>query len=181
MCFFGGDPAPQSPFSLKASRVALEQSKGRILRVCWETNGSMHETLLDRMTEMALRTGGCIKFDLKAWDANLHVALTGMTNRRTLDNFARAAKKIELRRRPPLLIASTLLVPGYIDEDEIRGIARFIVSIDRTIPYSLLAFHPHFIMSDMPRTSRAHAGRCLSAAKEEGLRNVRIGNLHLLA
>jgi pyruvate formate lyase activating enzyme len=84
------------------------------------------------------------------------------------------------RRNPPLLIASTLLVPGYIDEDEVRRIAGFIAGIDPGIPYGLLAFHPHFYLSDLPLTSRALAGRCAAAAREAGLRNVRMGNVHLL-
>jgi len=180
ICYFGGDPAAQLSFSLRASRLALEENKGRILRICWETNGSMHRSLLDQMIDMALASGGCIKCDLKAWDENLHKALTGVTNIRTMENFRRAGEKISQRPSPPLLIASTLLVPGYIDEHEIRKIAKFIASVCPDIPYSLLAFHPHFYMSDMPFTARALAYRCRNIALEEGLRNVRIGNLHLL-
>jgi pyruvate formate lyase activating enzyme len=181
ICYFGGDPAPQTPFSLKASRQALERKKGRILRICWETNGSMHPGLLDEVTKLALSSGGCIKFDLKAWDDNLHIALTGNTNERTLENFARAGEKIGLRPVPPLLIANTLVVPGYIDEAEIRSIAGFVASVNPDIPYSLLAFYPHFYMSDMPLTEKVLAERCLEIAKEAGLKNVRIGNVHLLA
>ncbi|MEW6214717.1 MAG: radical SAM protein [Nitrospirota bacterium] len=180
ICYFGGDPTPQLPFALRASRLAIEENKGRILRICWETNGSMHKGLLDRMIELSLNSGGCIKFDLKAWDENLHIALTGNTNKRTLENFSRVGEKIGVRPIPPLLIASTLLVPGYIDENEIRGIARFIASINPDIPYSLLAFYPHFYMSDMPLISKASALRCLRTAQEEGVKNVRIGNVHLL-
>ncbi|MFZ6017807.1 MAG: radical SAM protein [Nitrospirota bacterium] len=180
ICYFGGDPTPQLPFALKASRLALEENKGRILRICWETNGSMHKGLLNKMIELSLNSGGCIKFDLKAWDENLHIALTGITNKRTLENFQRVGEKINLRPVPPFLIASTLLVPGYIDEDEIRCIARFIASINPDIPYSLLAFYPHFYMSDMPLTPKTLAQICLKAAQEEGLKNVRIGNIHLL-
>jgi pyruvate formate lyase activating enzyme len=181
ICFFGGDPAPQAPFSLKAARLAREKAKGRILRICWETNGSMHPAILDKMVQMALESGGNIKFDLKAWNESLNVALTGASNRRTLENFALAGKRVRERPVPPLLIASTLLVPGYIDAEEVRSLARFIASIDRDIPYSLLAFHPCFHMADLPVTSRLMAEECLEAAMEEGLRRVRIGNVHLLA
>jgi len=180
ICYFGGDPTPQLPFALKASRLALEKSKGRILRICWETNGSMNRALLDKMIELSLNSGGCIKFDLKAWDENLHVALTGITNKRTLENFSRVAEKIPLRPSPPLLIGTTLLVPGYIDETEIRCIARFIASMNPDIPYSLLAFYPHFFMPDIPLTAKGLATRCLKAAQEEGVKNVRIGNVYLL-
>jgi pyruvate formate lyase activating enzyme len=180
ICYFGGDPAPQLPFAMKASRLARDRNKGRILRICFETNGTMHARLLDEIMELVVESGGCVKFDLKAWDENVHIALTGVTNRRTLENLRRAGEMVSKRPVPPVLIASTLLVPGYVDEREVRNIARFIASIHPHIPYSLLAFYPHFFMSDLPRTSRKVAESCVSAAREEGLRNVRVGNIHLL-
>ena len=79
------------------------------------------------------------------------------------------------------MIASTLLVPGYLDVQEVGQLAAFIASLDSTIPYSLLGFHPHFFMPDLPRTSVRHARECEEAAREAGLVNVHIGNLHLLS
>ncbi len=181
ICYFGGDPSPQLPYSLKVSREALDQNKDRILRICWETNGSMRSDLLDEIMELAIDSGGCVKFDLKAWDPKLHLALTGVTNQRTLDNFARAASWIDRRPTPPPLIANSLLVPGYIDEQEIGAIAKFVADLNPNIPYSLLAFHPQFYMSDLPVTSKDLANRCYQAAKDAGLSKVRIGNIHLLA
>lgn len=180
ICYFGGDPTPQLPFALKASRLALERNRGRILRICWETNGSMQRGLMDRMLALSMESGGCIKFDLKTYDENLHMALTGVTNRRTLENFQRAAQKTTGRPTPPPLVANTLLVPGYVDEAEVRSIARFVASLNPDIPYSILAFSPDFYMSDMPFTPRTLAEQALEAAKEEGLKHVRIGNVHLL-
>ena len=180
ICYFGGDPSPQLPFSLKAAQMASNQKKGEILRICWETNGSMNPGLLDQMMELAICSGGCVKFDLKAWDTNLHIALTGVDNQRTIDNFSRAAAYIRRRSQPPVLIANTLLVTGYIDVEEVAAIARLIASLDPNIPYSLLAFHPQFYMSDLPMTSRVLADQCCQAARDAGLNNVRIGNLHLL-
>ena len=180
ICYFGGDPSPQLPFAIRASGLAVERNKGKLLRICWETNGSMQKALLDQMIELSLNSGGCIKFDLKAWDENLHIALTGISNKRTLENFSRIGERIKERPVPPLLVGSTLLVPGYIDENEVRGIARFIASIDPDIPYSLLAYYPHFHMSDLPLTSRSLSETCLKAAHEEGLNNVRVGNVRVL-
>jgi pyruvate formate lyase activating enzyme len=180
ICYFGGDPSPQLPFSLAAARIARESKPDGVLRVCWETNGSMSPRLLDRIMETAADSGGCVKFDLKSWDDTLHLALTGATNRRTLSNFRRAGKDIGRRPEPPPLIASTLLVPGYIDEVEVGRIADFIASVQPDIPYSLLAFHPCYHMSDMPLTSRQQAEACLAAARQAGLTRVSIGNQHLL-
>jgi pyruvate formate lyase activating enzyme len=180
ICYFGGDPTPQLPHALRASRLALARNRGRILRICWETNGSMHPALLRQAAELSLNSGGCIKFDLKAWSEELHIALCGMSNKRTLQNFRLLAEYIERRPSPPFLVASTLLVPGYIDKEEISGIAGFISSINPDIPYTLLAFHPQFMMSDLPTTSRRHAEECLAEAKAKGLKRVRLGNVHLL-
>ena len=180
ICYFGGDPSPQLPFSLEASRLALEKNPERIVRICWETNGTMHPDLLDEMIDMASSSGGCIKFDLKAWDENLHTVLTGASNRRPLENFQRLVKKANQRPVPPLAVASTLLVPGYIDEEEVRSIARFIAGIDPDTPYSLIAFYPHFYFSDMPLTPKESALRSQKAALDEGLTNVNLGNIHLL-
>jgi len=177
VCYFGGDPAAQMLHALAASRILSKRG----IRVCWETNGSMHPRLLDRAVELAVETGGCVKFDLKAYDPSLHTALTGVSNERTLSNFARAAQWIGERPQPPLLVASTLLVPGYVDSREVGQLAAFIASLDPNIPCSLLGFHPHFLMPDLPCTSVGHADECERAASEAGLINVHIGNRHLLS
>ena len=104
-----------------------------------------------------------------------------MSNKRTLENFARAARHIPERPEPPLVVASTLLVPGYVDAKEVSEIASFIASFDPSIPYALLGFHPHFYMPDLPRTSVRHAEEAEAAARAAGLTNVRIGNRHLLS
>ncbi len=69
---------------------------------------------------------------------------------------------------------------GYIDAEEVAAIAQFIASLDPNILYSLLAFHLQFYMSDLPMTSRGLADRCYQAARDAGLNNVRVGNVHLL-
>jgi pyruvate formate lyase activating enzyme len=136
--------------------------------------------LLKKAAELALESGGCIKFDLKAWDENLNLALCGVSNRATLENFEWLADYGAPREEPPFLVASTLLVPGYVDVVEVENLARFIASLNPEIPYSLLAFHPQYRMQDLPTTSRKHAYECLEAA-EKHLRNVRLGNVHLLS
>ena len=180
ICYFGGDPAPQVLHALKASKIAKQKAKGRVLRICWETNGAVQAKFLKMMAKLSLYSGGCIKFDLKAWDERIHVSLCGVSNRQTLENFKAAAGWVRQRPKPPLLIASTLMVPGYVDEDEVAAIAGFIAGLNPEIPYSLLAFYPQFYMDDLPITSRSQALRCKAAAEKKGLRNVHIGNAHLL-
>ena len=181
ICYFGGDPTPQLIHSISVSKKAIKETQRRILRICWETNGSMNTNLLSQMIDTSLKSGGCIKFDLKAWTENLHLALCGVSNKRTLDNFKMIAQNIHKRPEVPLLVASTLLVPGYIDRKEVYQIASFIYSCNPDIPYSLLGFYPHFLMTDLPKTTRMQAQECLSAAREAGLTRIRIGNEHLLS
>jgi pyruvate formate lyase activating enzyme len=139
----------------------------------------MDRELLDQAARLSFESGGCVKFDLKAWNENVHVALTGVTNRRALENFRHLAALSLKRPDPPFLIASTLLVPGYIDENEVSALARFIASLNAAIPYTLLGFYPHFYMSDLPRTSWKHAQRCAEVCREAGLVRVKLGNPHL--
>ena len=177
VCFFGGDPASQMPHAL--STAALLADAG--ITVCWETSGVADNKLMDNAVDLSLRSGGTVKFDLKAYSEDLHIALTSTSNRRTLMNFTRAAQRLSERQDPPLLMASTLLVPGYIDSEEVGRIASFIANLDVGIPYALLGFAPHFFMPDLPRTSVRHATEAEAAARAAGLTNVWIGNRHMLS
>jgi pyruvate formate lyase activating enzyme len=177
VCYFGGDPSSQMPHALASARLLA----ARGVAVCWETAGLQHPKLMDRAVQLSLDTGGTVKFDLKAFDERLHVALTGSSNRRTLDNFRRAAERFRERPESPLVIASTLLVPGYVTPEEVGRIARAIAEVDPRIPYSLLGFAPQFYVPDLPCTSVRHAEAALEAARAAGLTRVHIGNRHLLS
>jgi pyruvate formate lyase activating enzyme len=171
ICHFGGSPEPQLPFAIKFSSEVLER---RETIVCWEWNGSARTKLALRAAELSHESKGTVKFDLKAWNNNLHRALTGRSNEQTLRNFEKL-----FNQYPSVLSATTLLVPHYVDEEEVEGIAAFIASLDNSIPYSLLIFHPDYKLADMSVTPKEQVLRCYKAAKKH-LKNVNIGNLHLL-
>jgi pyruvate formate lyase activating enzyme len=176
VCYFGGDPASQMPHALASAKTLADRG----VTVCWESAGTANPKLLDRAVELSLKTDGCIKFDLKAFGEPLHIALTGWSNRQTLANFTRAAQRFDERPDPPLVIASTLLVPGYVDVEEVSRIAAFIAAQNPDIPYALLGFAPAYMFPDLPTTSTRHAEEARQAALDAGLRRVRIGNRHLL-
>jgi pyruvate formate lyase activating enzyme len=180
ICYFGGDPTPQVVHALHAARLARGRHPGRILRICWETNGNASADVFQTMMEISLESGGCVKVDCKAWTESVHKALTGRSNRQALRNIEAGSKMIVRRPDPPPLVVSTLLVPGYIDSYEVGRIAGFLAGLDPTIPYALLGFHPDFVLNDLPLTSRRHAEECYQAACDAGLTRVRLGNLHLL-
>ncbi|MEA2076268.1 MAG: radical SAM protein [Euryarchaeota archaeon] len=176
VCFFGGSPEPQLPFAIRASERILEDKK---VRICWEWNGCGNKNLVKRAAEISFKSGGIVKFDLKAFDPNLSIALSGVPNKRAYENFELIAAEFFENSDPPVLTATTLLVPFYVDEKEVENIAAFIASINPEIPYSLLVFHPDFYMRDMPITSREQVFKCYEAAKRH-LKNVNIGNKQLL-
>jgi pyruvate formate lyase activating enzyme len=84
-----------------------------------------------------------------------------------------------MRDNLPELSGCTLLVPGYVNVDEVERIAQFIGNINEHIPYSLLVFHPAFQMMDLPITPKEQAMNCLNIARKN-LKNVHLGNEFLL-
>lgn len=182
ICFFGGDPSVQMPHALKTSEFAVERARveKRIMRICWETNGYWKTEFALKAAELSLHSGGNIKFDLKAWNSNLNMAMCGVSNEHTFKSFKLLGERFwDKRHELPILTASTLLVPGYIDAQEVDRIACFIAEVNESIPYTLLAFYPNYVMNDLPTTSREQANQCLNAARKH-LKKVRVGNVHLL-
>ena len=176
VCFFGGDPACNPEHSVRTSKLLNEN---RQITVCYETNGNISKKWLGKITEIIELSGGTLKFDLKAHTPQIYETLTGISNAAILRNFESIAVS-KRDREGEFLVASILLVPGYIDIKEVGKLCLFIADVDPTIPTALLGFSPHHAMSDLPRTSKAHAQAALSTAKDVGLENVRIGNLGLL-
>ncbi|GBC75021.1 hypothetical protein HRbin06_00331 [archaeon HR06] len=160
-CWFGGSAEPQLPFAIKASKSILEaKPPRRIVRICYEWNGDGNPILVKRACETVLESGGNVKFDLKAFNPIIHKALTGMDNERTLKNFEMVYREFYDKREIPVLGATTLLVPYYVDSEEVKSIAEFIASLNDGIPYSLLIFHPDFLMKDLPITPEKQVREC---------------------
>ena len=125
-------------------------------------------------------SGGNIKFDLKSFTPSLNIALTGVDNKRTFENFKMIGDEFyDDRPELPVLTATTLMVPGYIDSMETERIAEFIANINPAIPYSLLVFYPNYRMIDLPITPISQVIECYKAAAHH-LETVNVGNLHLL-
>jgi len=174
VCFFGGSPEPQLPFTLRVARRIIKESNNH-KHICWEWNGCGNPSLVKKASELSYISGGTIKFDLKCFHPNISYALCGVSNKQAFDNF----RKIAMGSYKQVLHATTLLVPYYVDKEEVGQIARFISKIDPNIPYSLLIFHPDFYMKDLPITPRSQIDECYEIARSF-LKCVNIGNKHLL-
>jgi pyruvate formate lyase activating enzyme len=72
----------------------------------------------------------------------------------------------------------TLIIPGINDSnEELRDIARFLVSVSPDIPWHVTAFHQDYKMTDPANTDVATLWRAAEIGKAEGLRFVYAGNL----
>jgi pyruvate formate lyase activating enzyme len=176
VCFFGGDPGPQTVHALLVAKRAVERG----IKVCWETSGQLAPHLLDKVVETSLRSGGIVKFDLKAFTPSVYKALTGGEVDVALRNFKAAARRFKERPEVPLVVASILLVPGYVDEIEVDLLTKFIAWVNPEIPTRFLAFRPDYMLNDLPPTSRRHAESAVKIARENGLVEVSLGNVFLL-
>ena len=184
LCFFGGTPEAQFPFSVNIAKKILEQIEysgvKRPMRICWEWNGSSSQDWVEKCMKIAIKTGGSVKFDLKSFHEKLNIALCGVSNERTLSNFKFLAENyFGKRKNLPEMSACTLMVPGYTNHEEVEQIAKFISSINPQIPYSLLVFHPDYQMGDLPITPLKQAEKSVEIAKNY-LSNVHLGNRFLL-
>ncbi|MEM3980974.1 MAG: radical SAM protein [Ignisphaera sp.] len=186
ICFFGGDPAPHSIYSLEVSRKILVHSlnHGLVKRICWETNGLENPSIMEKMAELSLESGGIVKIDWKAYSPQIYQALTGVDGfkaiARVKENIKIVASMAKKRSDIPLLVVSILLVPGYVDETELQGMAEYIASIDKSIPVVLLAFYPNHLLRDLPPTSIHHAKKAFEIFRKYGVEKVFIGNEWLL-
>ncbi len=175
VCFFGGSPEPQLPFAIRVNEKIIRQSHNT-KHICWEWNGCGHPALVKKAAELSRISGGTVKFDLKAHHPNIALALCGTDLFRSYQNFSALSG---LFRQKDLLTATTLLVPLYTDKREVGEIAQFIAQAGADIPYSLLVFHPDFLMADLPVTPRAQAEECYQEARRY-LSRVSMGNINLL-
>jgi pyruvate formate lyase activating enzyme len=185
LCYFGGTPEPQLAFTINLTELILKKLKkedpDRKFRFCWEWNGSGNRRLIEKCMKIAIETGGNIKFDLKSYSEKLNYALCGVSNKRTLENFKYLALNyFETReKKMPEMSACTLMVPGYVNHEEVQSISKFISNINDEIPYSLLVFHGDYKMRDLSITPLIQSENCLNTAKKY-LKNVHLGNKFLL-
>ncbi len=116
-----GDPVPTADY-LRLPKVLKEEigCKVRLL-----TNGYILPDL-DGVTHVSM--------SIKALDDGLHTKYTGKSNKNCLENFKLIYKRgIELS-------ASSVLIPGLIEDDEIGRIAAFVSTVSSSIPYRIIGY-----------------------------------------
>ncbi|RKY77110.1 hypothetical protein DRQ07_09235 [candidate division KSB1 bacterium] len=73
---------------------------------------------------------------------------------------------------------TTLIIPGLNDSaEELKKIAEFIVSVDKSIPWHISRFYPTYKMTDIPPTPAQTLKKAREIGFEAGLRFVYTGNI----
>ncbi len=109
--------------------------------------------------------------DLKGFSADFYLKVCGAKLELVLEairNYHEAGIWIEL---------TTLVIPNHNDsEGELRGIARFIASLNPEIPWHVSRFYPTYRLTDQPPTPLSTLSLARKIGTEEGLKYVYEGN-----
>jgi len=106
--------------------------------IVWKTNGFLTARAIDLVAPLLL----AVNIDVKAAGDAAHRRLTGAPLRPVLDAVER------FRAAGVWVEVSTPLIPGTsADVDQLRTIARWLVTMDPDIPWHLLRFTPDYRMS----------------------------------
>ncbi len=110
--------------------------------------------------------------DLKSFSDEFYRSLTGARLKPVLDSIRR------LHETGVWVEVTTLLIPGLNDgDDELRGLASFLVSVSPDIPWHVSRFHPTYRLLDVPATPVETVDKAVRLGREAGLRYVYRGNM----
>ena len=124
----GGEPLMQDRFAVNL----LSAAKAMGIHTALDTNGHLGE----RLTDGELEKIDLVLLDLKTWDPQRHIQLTGKEIGPTLD-FAR-----RLSKNKKTIWVRYVLVPGLTDdESDIQQTAKFAASLGTVERVDVLPFH----------------------------------------
>jgi pyruvate formate lyase activating enzyme len=158
--FSGGEPTIHLPYIEKVVDEARKMAPGT--KVNFDTNGYMSEESLKRVLNFTTS----ITYDIKAFNDEVHLALTGTSSQPVLRN----AEYVGRHAREKLWEYRILVIP-HINEDEIKPLTEFIARIDPSLPVCLLAFRPNFALEEHAGAGRGLMERYVGIAKDAGLQN----------
>lgn len=159
--FSGGEPTPHLPFIEKVVEEARKLSPR--CKVNYDTNGFLTQESLEKVLQFTTS----ITYDLKAYDNEVHQALTGAPVEPVLRNA-----RIIAENAPQKLWEYRILVIPHINEHQIRPLCEFIASVSPSLPVCFLAFRPNFVLENHPGPAQALMEKCVDIAKMAGLKKV---------
>ena len=170
VAFTGGDLTCRSEFYARSAELIKELNEP--VWVLLETNGyGLTPYTLDSFQKAGIDS---FWLDIKAYDDDVHRRLTGVSNARILE------LPEELKERGFVFEVLSLCIPGWIEADQIGNIAVKLAAVDVEVPFTILAFFPEYRMRDVPAPTMEQMIAAYNAAKDAGLRKIRLGNIHLV-
>jgi pyruvate formate lyase activating enzyme len=169
VAFTGGDLACQPEFYVKCAE--LIKGLPETVWVLLETNGyGLTPHNLDLFQQAGIDS---FWLDIKAYDDLVHRKLTGVSNTHILE------LPEVIKARDFVLEVLSLYIPGWVETDQIAHIAKLLASVDADIPFTILAFFPEYKLRDVPSPDLWQMIEAFNAAKDAGLRNIKLGNVNL--
>ena len=169
IAFTGGDLACQPGFYVKCAE--LIKGLPETVWILLETNGyGLTPHNLDLFQQAGIDS---FWLDIKAYDDRVHRKLTGVSNTHILE------LPEVIKARDFVLEVLALYIPGWVETDQIAHIAKLLAAVDEAIPFTILAFFPEHKLLEVPTPDLRQMVNAYNAAKDAGLRNVKLGNVHL--
>jgi pyruvate formate lyase activating enzyme len=168
--FTGGDLTCNPEFYGECARLIHKHTR---LWVLIETNGyGLTPNNLDYLQDSGV---DAFWLDIKAYDDDTHKWLTGCSN----ENILKLPE--EIIERGFILEVLSLFIPGLVESDELESIAKNLVAVDASIPFTILAFFPEYRMKTYQSPSVTEMVEAYHRVKATGLKNIRLGNVGVFA
>jgi len=119
---------------LEGQEAGLDPAYGYITETLHKRFGCRNTLLTNGHELPDLRHTDRIEFGIKAIRDRLHRDYTGFSNKKILENI-KTTYQTGIK-----LFAETVLIPGYIDRDEVEKVAAFLGGIDKNIPFVVLPY-----------------------------------------
>jgi pyruvate-formate lyase-activating enzyme len=166
VAFTGGDLTCQPEFYCEFARLLKKTTR---LWLLIETNGyGLTPQTLDMCAEAGV---DAFWLDIKAFHDAAHVWLTGRSN-------------AEILKLPQAIVEQgfvlevlSLCIPGVVETDQLREIARTVAAADPHIPFTILAFFPEYRMQKHRSPTAREMIEAYKACKSAGLEQIKLGNL----
>jgi len=134
----------------------------------WVTNGFMGAEVLEEMSGLL----AAANVDVKSFRDTFYKKICKARLAPVLDNVAR------MRELGIWVEVTTLVIPGYNDDEaELRDLAAWIASVDRSMPWHVSRFHPDNELLDAGPTPVRTLSRARDIGREAGLEYVYTGNV----
>ena len=146
--------------------MKLAKKKG--LKNIWVSNGYMTQETLNLIAPYL----DAINIDLKGFNNQNYIKYCGAKLQPILDNIK------EIYKKKIHLEVTTLIIPKLNDnEEQLKGITKFLANISPNIPWHISRFFPAYKMTDRPITPIETLKKAEEIAKRAGLKHIHIGNI----